>query len=56
MTESQRSESQALLTRAAEQEARRLAAAERGDVQAVREHEQELSRLWGRYCDLERVA
>jgi hypothetical protein len=47
-------EMQALCTRAAEQEARRQAAAARGDRDATREAELEISRLWARYLDLER--
>jgi len=44
----------ALCTRAAEHESRRLAAIGRNDLQAVHDIEVELSRLWSRYCDLER--
>lgn len=44
----------ALHTRAATEEAARQAAERRQDWQAVREHEQELSRLHARACDLER--
>jgi len=40
--------------RASVEEARRQAAARRGDWQAAQEHETELSRIWARYCDLER--
>lgn len=47
-------EMRSLCTRAADHEARRQAALQRGDWQAVQEHETELSRLWSRYCDLER--
>lgn len=52
--EVRRAEMQALCTRAAHAEAARQAAVERRDYSAVREHELELSRLWGRYIDLER--
>jgi hypothetical protein len=48
-------EMQSLRTRAAEQEARRQAAINRNDLAAVRDIEQELSRLHSRYCDLERL-
>jgi hypothetical protein len=48
-----RSEMQALLVRAADQEARRQAAADRGDAMALREHEAELRRLWARYVALD---
>lgn len=51
--EARRAEMQALCTRAAIAEAARQSAIERGDAQAVREHEVELSRLWSRYIDLE---
>ena len=51
--EAVRAEMQALCTRAADHESRRQAAIARDDHQAVREHEQELSRLWARYVDLE---
>ena len=44
---------QSLRTRAAEQEARRQAAINRNDLAAVRDIEQELSRLHSRFCDLE---
>ena len=44
----------ALLTRAADMEARRQAAVLRGDYQAAREYELELSRLHSRACDLKR--
>jgi len=44
----------ALRTRASIEEAARQAAEHRQDWQAVREHEQELSRLHSRACDLER--
>lgn len=43
-----------LCERAAEQETRRQDAIARGDRQAVVEAEIELSRIWSRYCDLER--
>jgi hypothetical protein len=43
----------ALLTRAADQEARRQSAAYQGDVMAMREHEAELRRLWARYVALD---
>jgi len=55
MTDSQR-ELAALKMRAAEQEARRQSAAQRGDRDAARDAEIELSRLWSRACDLERQA
>jgi hypothetical protein len=55
MTENE-NELQALLTRAAEQEARRQAARERGDTQAVWAAERELQKLWRRYGELERAA
>ncbi len=45
-------ERQAILTRAAEQEARRQSARERGDVQAERQAERELVRLWWRFGEL----
>lgn len=54
MTEAARLELAALRTRAAVAEAARQAAEHRRDWQAVREHEQELSRLHSRACDLER--
>lgn len=44
----------AIATRAGIAEAARQAAEHRGDWQAVREHELELSRLHSRACDLER--
>ena len=44
----------ALRTRASTEESKRQAALARGDYLAVREHEQELSRLHSRYQDLER--
>jgi hypothetical protein len=47
-------EMKSLAIRASIEEARRQAAASRGDRQAAREHETELSRIWSRYCDLER--
>ena len=53
MSDEQRAELQALCVRAADQEAKRQAAIARGDVQAVRECEIELSRLWSRYLDIE---
>lgn len=53
-TDDQRAELAALKTRAGVEEAARQAAETRGDWQAVREHEQELSRLHARACDLER--
>jgi hypothetical protein len=43
-----------LTTRAAEKEVELQAALQQQDWQAVREHEQELSRLHARFCDLER--
>jgi hypothetical protein len=51
-----RSELKALAIRASIEEAERHAAARRGDRQAAQEHETELSRIWSRYCDLERQA
>ena len=48
-----RSELQAIAARAGVEEARRQAALQRGDCQAAADAEQELSRLWARYCDLE---
>ncbi len=56
MTEPERMELEALRTRASCTEANRQAAATRGDYHAAREHEQELSRLYSRACDLERHA
>lgn len=53
MTDDARAEARALLTQAAIAEAARQAAIERGDLDAIREHERELSRLWRRYCDVE---
>jgi hypothetical protein len=47
-------EMKSLAIRASIEEARRQAAARRGDRQAAQEHETELSRIWSRYCDLER--
>lgn len=47
-------EMKSLAIRASIEEARRQAAASRGDRQAAQEHETELSRIWSRYCDLER--
>lgn len=47
------SERRALLTRAAEQEARRQTAWERGDLIATQEAERELERLWRRFGELE---
>ncbi len=47
-------EIKSLAIRASVEEARRQAAARRGDWQAAQEHETELSRIWARYCDLER--
>lgn len=56
MTQYERSESQALLTRAADVEAQRQAASRARDV----EHEQrlldELRTLWARYAQLEQIA
>ena len=49
-------ELRALLVRAAEQEARRQAARERGDYPAQYEYERELAKLWRRYGVLERAA
>lgn len=49
-----RNEIEALRTRASIAEAARQAAEQRGDYQAVREHELEISRLHSRACDLER--
>lgn len=48
-----RAEMQALLTRAADHEARRQAARDRGDELAIRQHEDELRRLWARYVALD---
>lgn len=45
-------ERRALLTRAAEQEARRQAARERGEVAAMADAERELRRLWSRFVEL----
>lgn len=52
----QRAEMQALLTRAADHEARRQAARDRGDLLAVRQHEDELLRLRARFVELDREA
>jgi len=49
-------ELEALRTRAAGEEAKRQAAVDRGDVEAVRVAEIELSRLHARYRDLEGMA
>ena len=49
-----RAEMQALLTRAADMEARRQLARDRGDELAMRQHESELRRLWARYTALDR--
>jgi len=46
-------ERQALLTRASEQEARRQAAQQRGDLEAAQAAERELRRLWSRYQELD---
>lgn len=51
---SAQAEMQALLTRAAEVEARRQLARDRGDELAMRQHEDELRRLWARYVALDR--
>jgi hypothetical protein len=48
-----RSEMRAVLTRASDVEARRLAAKDRGDWPAVAQCERELSALWRRHADLE---
>ena len=55
MTEGEQ-ELRALLTRAAEAEASRQAAKERGDTMARWIAERELQRLWRRYGQLERRA
>lgn len=47
---------QALLVRAAEQEARRQAARQRGDTDAERAAENELRELWKAHADLEGAA
>jgi hypothetical protein len=47
-------EIKSLAIRASVEEAKRQAAARRGDWQSAQEHETELSRIWARYCDLER--
>lgn len=49
-----RAELQALLTRAADMEARRQLARDRGDELAMRQHEAELLRLRARYMALDR--
>jgi hypothetical protein len=54
--EAERLREQALLVRAAEQEARRQAARMRGDTAAERAAENELRELWRAHADLERVA
>jgi hypothetical protein len=46
------SERRAILTRAADQEARRQAARERGDLIAMADAERELARLWRRFGEL----
>lgn len=56
MSDEERSELEAIRTRAGIAEAARQAAEHRGDYQAVREHELELSRLHARAVDLERQA
>jgi hypothetical protein len=48
-----RAELQALLTRAADTEARRQLARDRVNELAVRQHEDELRRLWARYTALD---
>lgn len=48
------SEMRFIVAQTAQIEAQRQVAEVRGDVSAVREYEVELSRLWSRYCDLER--
>ena len=42
-----------MLTRASEQEARRQAAQQRGDLEAAQAAERELRRLWSRYQELD---
>lgn len=49
-----RAEMQALLVRAADHEARRQLARDRGDELTMRQHEHELRRLWARYTALDR--
>lgn len=54
MTEPQRALAQALLTRAADLEAKRQAATARGDLRAQQGIEAELRRVWEAYSGLER--
>lgn len=54
MTDEQRNEMQALCVRAVEQEAKRQAARQRGDVAAAEAAERELAALWRRYGELKR--
>ena len=53
MTDDARAEKQALCTRAAEQEAKRQAALQRGDWFTQHECERELRALWRRHSELE---
>jgi hypothetical protein len=54
--EAERIAERALLTKAAEAEARRQAARQRGDAEAERQAEDELRQLWREHAELERVA
>jgi hypothetical protein len=54
--EAERLREQALLVRAAEQEARRQAARQRGDTDTERAAENELRELWRAHADLEGIA
>lgn len=56
MTEFRRSEAQALLTRAADIEAKRQAARRAHNVEHEQRLADELRRLWARYSALERAA
>lgn len=56
MTEVQKSETQALLTRAATLEVKRQAACKTGDTLAQQGIEAELRRVWEAYSAIERVA
>jgi hypothetical protein len=56
VTDAERNQAQALLVRAAEQEARRQAAHARRDWPAVASAEAELRALWRQHAELERRA
>lgn len=56
MTAEHRAEACALLTRAADLEARRQSALKKGDDAVVVAIENELRELWRRHADLERAA